>query len=302
MTKTIKEVFNENLLATLYQLEGITPDDFDTGGDVNVFFFNMCMDILTTFGNRTISALSEYYVDKYESPAVYQPYIATAICMKYLPKWRKTLSILEAEYNPLWNVDGTETVTNSGSDTKTNNLTDDLTHGLTQTRTHADTATTTHADTDTTTHADTDTTTHADTDTTTHGKVETAVHSISGDNGGVVESGRDVTTNSGSDSVGHTGTITDAHTGTITDAHTGTITDAHTGTITDANSGKDTTTHTGTVTDAFGHVITTERQGNIGVTSSQNLIEQEIALRANHNYYDIVIHDILSVISGYEWG
>lgn len=111
----------------------------------------------------------------------------------------------------------------------------------------------------------------------------------------------------------HTGTITDAHTGTITDDHTGTITDAHSGTITDAHTGTITDDHTGTITDAHAGTLTDNHSGsgsenfdethadngfedidfehtgrvhgNIGVTTSQQMLQQELDI-AQWNIYE----------------
>lgn len=62
-------------------------------------------------------------------------------------------------------------------------------------------------------------------------------------------------------------------------------------------SGADTDTHSGT--DSFQESgvdterITNTRGGNIGVTSTQNMLEQELALRKKFNYFAIVTKDII---------
>lgn len=62
-------------------------------------------------------------------------------------------------------------------------------------------------------------------------------------------------------------------------------------------SGADTDTHSGT--DSFQESgvdterITNTRGGNIGVTSTQNMLEQELALREKFNYFAIVTKDII---------
>lgn len=97
----------------------------------------------------------------------------------------------------------------------------------------------------------------------------------------------------------HTGTIGDAHTGTITDAHTGTITDGHTGTITNAESGTDTVTrsqHTDTHTsgardDSGSHSLT--RSGNIGVTTSQQMIMSEREV-AEFSFLSVLTRDLVN--------
>ena len=107
------------------------------------------------------------------------------------------------------------------------------------------TNTTTHTGTDTTTHTGTDTTTHTGTDTTTH-------------------TGTDTTTETGKDTTTETGTDTTTHTGTDTTTETGTDTTTETGT--------DTTTHTGT------EKWNRRAYGNIGVTTSQQMLEAELTI------------------------
>ena len=90
---------------------------------------------------------------------------------------------------------------------------------------------------------------------------------------------------------------TTTDTGTITDAHTGTVTDEGTGTDTFNHTGTDTFNHTGTITDEYGEGTsgsekenTTNKHGgrvhgNIGVTTSQQMLEQELNI-AKWNLYE----------------
>ena len=78
-------------------------------------------------------------------------------------------------------------------------------------------------------------------------------------------------------------------TGTDTMANTGTDNVAHTGYDTDADTGTDTLTHTGTET--------LERSGNIGVTTSQQMLESEIKLRALYNMVYIIYDDVDKVLT-----
>ena len=79
----------------------------------------------------------------------------------------------------------------------------------------------------------------------------------------------------------HMGTITDAHTGTIADAHTGTITDAHTGTIKDEYGEGHSDVGTEDVTFTHEGRI----HGNIGVTTSQQMLQAELDI-AEWNIYE----------------
>lgn len=90
---------------------------------------------------------------------------------------------------------------------------------------------------------------------------------------------------------------TTTDTGTITDAHTGTVTDAGTGTDTFNYTGTDTFNHTGTITDEYGEGVsgsekenttakhTGRLHGNIGVTTSQQMLEAELDI-AKWNLYE----------------
>ena len=182
---------------------------------------------------------------------------------KQSPIWEELYKTTQYEYNPIWNVDGT--VVEDRDLEGTDYLTDDHT----TTRTHTDTITRTHTDTLTRT--------HNDTLTTTHGAGSTNTHSVYGFNSSAeAPADKDTTTTNGTDSDAHTGTIADAHTGAITDAHTGNITDKDTGTR------KHDTSDSGTVT--------TTRTGNIGVTSTQSLIQEQREV-VKLNIIDVIIKD-----------
>ena len=216
---------------------------------------------------------------------------------KQLPVWTELLKTTQYEYNPIWNKDG------SISEVITRNLatTEDVSD--VNTTTHADTDTRTHADTDTKTNNNTDTRTHLDTMTRTLDNTDEQTRDLAGTNDITNSHGvfgynsstkapesEDITdqdtTDTGTVTDVHSGTIADAHTGTIADAHTGTITDAHTGTITDARVIDKDNTDTGTIS-----TYRTE-QGNIGLTSTQDLIKQQRDV-VMFNIMDVIIHDFI---------
>lgn len=224
-----------------------------------------------------------------------------------MQKWIEALSI---EYAPLENYDRSEYWEDvTDKDTSANGRVDSG-----NTRTHADTDTTTNNNTDTRTNNNTDTRTNNNTDKRTFdNKDETTIDSTVSDtideddvrenqvsafdSSAYQPSSKETLSHDGdnkreedtTNTTEHTGDITDLHTGTIADAHTGTITDAHTGTITDA--------HTGTITDEYGEGhsdIGTEDvsfthegriHGNIGVTTSQQMLQQELDI-AEWNIYE----------------
>ena len=159
---------------------------------------------------------------------------------KYVDKWTKLYeNVYNQEYNPIWNVDGTESITHTYEHGKTTTETKNLTHTMNK----------------------------GTTDTTT-----------------IVSN---VTENSrnGFNSANPVGTDKSSQTGSTTLTGSGFDSDVDTGTDTFRNTGTDTERETKT------------RGGNIGVTSTQNMLEQEINLREKFNYYEIVMNDIINELS-----
>lgn len=76
----------------------------------------------------------------------------------------------------------------------------------------------------------------------------------------------------------------------MTGNQTDTITDR-----TETETGTDTATKTGTITDTESGKETIERSGNIGVTSSQQMLEQEWQVR-QHDFYEMIYRDIDSIL------
>lgn len=167
-------------------------------------------------------------------------------------KWELELTrifdALTAEYNPIHNYDRNEETTETD---KPDNV-----------------ITRTHNNTDTQTNNNTDTTTNRYDVVTTQNIDSTSENKISADNSGDYQPQDKNISNAGKTTVGNDGTITDAHTGTITDAHTGTITDTEKGIRSNV--------------ERKSHVW-----GNIGVTTSTQMIESETLIRAKRNLYDI---------------
>ena len=214
-------------------------------------------------------------------------------------KWAGNLEriymALTEEYNPLHNFDRYEEVTdNEGRKYASQNSAG---HTATDKPQYSDTQT--NANTDTRTHANTDTRTHADTDTTTndfdvvHSTIDQRVteHTVSADNSSAYQADWKEMDNGGTTKDANDGTITNAHTGTITDGHTGTITDGHTGTIKHDIAGttqnlteKSNSSESGSDTHNLthhGHLY-----GNIGVTTSVQMLTTEVDARMKYNLYE----------------
>ena len=156
-----------------------------------------------------------------------------------------------------------KTDTASGTDTQEYGKVDTASGTDTTTYGKTDTA----SGTDTTTYGKTDTA--SGTDTTTYGKTDTA-------------SGTDTTTYGKTDTASGTDTTTYGRTDTASG------TDTTTYGKTDTASGTDTTTFGKTFTHGEKIEYTRDRNGNVGVKSSSDLMQEEINLLERFNVYDLL--------------
>ena len=221
----------------------------------------------------------------------------------YLQKWQKEWETMQFEYDPIENYRMVETMTDDETVTeygKTNTRTDNLTKTTSGTDTETPNVTKTRTDNLSHTKRGTDTDTKNLTDTTTPNLTTVTDDDIYGFNSSSASNANKRTEHAtGTNSETHTGT--DEHTYNITDADTGTQTEQTTGTDTTQHSGSE--TNTGTQTDAQSGSDTQTRNyeltrsGNIGVTTSQQMIESERQLWKWDYFYDIVFPDIDHVLT-----
>lgn len=181
---------------------------------------------------------------------------------KELPTWEKLYELFNMEYNPLYNVDAYETITEERNLTYDHENTD--THNLTFKHDNNETI------------SKTETSNNTETHNMNHNINETTTNSTSGFNSDSfqnhdksVKSG----TNSDSGTIGNVGTLNDSES-IVNDG-----TDKNTGTLT--TNGQD--TDKGTIT------TTNRRYGNIGVTMTQQMIEREMDVRAQMNIINYII-------------
>lgn len=237
----------------------------------------------------------------------------TALAM-YLVNWVKIYETLDLVYNPIENYRMVETMSNDNTEityghTNTETLntnhhktgTEALLHGTTEQRTDNLHESISESGTDT------DTTTNNTTDTTTYNTTESELGSsdIYGFNSSDpvgADTDSKSTNKTGTETLGKSGTITDQkvishtntkdNTGTTTNAVTGTdtttynTTDTDGGTTTNAESGKDTHKHSYELT----------RSGNIGVTTSQQMLQSERDLWQLWNFFEQVVYKDLDKI------
>lgn len=200
------------------------------------------------------------------------------------PDWQRMIDALYAEYNPIHNYDRTEDSTGSG--TSTGQKGTQSTGQFTETEHVDDVNERTEDTTDTRTPNITNQRTDNLTETKSGG--ETTTHQNTAYNAGLTDTSKDILVRNG-DSTSNTGTQTTTESGTETNRTVGTINDDRDidRNKSGNNSNTETTNETGSQS-STGHLYA---RGNIGVTSTQNLIEQEISIRYKFNIYEIIARE-----------
>lgn len=207
------------------------------------------------------------------------------------------IKILEAEYSPIENVAEwkTETANHSGSDTETINRSRSEVHAGTDKNVVQESGTTTSAESGTTTNAESGTTTNAESGTTTNAEsgTTTDTREISAENATTYQAD-----NKSSVQHGKSDTITHGKSDTTTHGKTDTVTHGKTDSVTHGKKTDDTTTYGEqiTYTDKDSHVYEKGtksnnefmRHGNIGVTTNQRLINEELDLLERFNPYKFI--------------
>lgn len=216
----------------------------------------------------------------YSEPEVMQAAIGQwSVRMQWT--FQHLINIIQAEYSPIENTDrySEHTTENEGGTTRTHSGTDtrNETHGGTDTRSEGGQTGTVHGGTDTRTEGGTTGTQHGGADATTN---EVSAYNSAGyqaDRKETLQHGETETVTHGkTDSLRHgeTETITHGKTDALQHGETVTETQQHGLQISDQSSGTQTyTEHT---------------HGNIGVTTNQQLIEQELALLRHFDIYGFI--------------
>ena len=217
---------------------------------------------------------------------------------------------------------GSDTVTNAGTDTTTNSGKDTMQDSGTEAVANTGTDTTTNSGKDTTQDSGTEAVANTGTDSTTHGGTDTTTNKVAGFDSGNLE-------NHDSSAVahGHTESLLHGHTATttfgkkeeLTHGHVEALQHGHTATTTFGKKEElthghvEALQHGHTVTNAMGHsetlthghVATTQHgeqikddssvtrssriHGNIGVTTSQQMLEQELEVAPKLNIMNVII-------------
>ena len=224
--------------------------------------------------------------------------VADVIKNFHIQKWKHWLEMWKAEYNPIWNVDATETktiVTQYGKvTTMAKNTTDTTTYNSELEMAYDSTNKTTYNSNETaeqltdgkynTTHGHVITKTEPQTDTAIaafdsvnpvpHSETILTQHSDtnSGTDQIAISDGKKKTDRGGYDEL--------ARDGKDTNTHSGTDSLARTGSDTDTLSGTDSTTES------------TTRGGNIGVQMTQQLLTAEQSFWSQYSFFDMWFSDI----------
>lgn len=231
------------------------------------------------FGNRS----GEKYCSPLVSKLLYNGELSTTaittlcqvITSLYNENWIKEYATLSAVYNPIENYNMMETMTNDTTEVEHGHV---LTRALDTTEVRTPNITETR--TDNLTHGKTGT------ETTVPNLTTTTDNGITGFNSSTdVHTGETKTTNTGTNEIEYNTSETD--TGTVNTKTTGTDTTAQTGSVTDTNSGRDTHTRNYELT----------RSGNIGVTTSQQMLQSERDLWKWNFFNDVVFPDIDRVLT-----
>ena len=209
--------------------------------------------------------------------------LAGVIYTMYGVNWEREWNSLFYEYNPIDNYSMTEQMTDDTTVTqygRTHTKTDDL--ELKKTGTVTDNLRKTGTDTNVLTKTGTEALTPNTTDTGS-----TSTYGFNSTN--AVPSGASSNTKTGSETTTYNTTDNTTVTYNTTDANTTTYntTDKDSGTVTDADTGTDTNTRNYTLT----------RKGNVGVTTSQQMIQSDRDLYMWNFFYTVVFPDIDKVLT-----
>lgn len=244
-------------------------------------------------GEKLISPILEHITDSNK--------IGELIYRHYSKNWEHLHSILLLEYNPIDNYDRMESITDTETHTGTVDTTGEHVKGtkvertpdITRTETATRTPNLTSSETNTEEYTPTVKTEEANSGTDTDSRKQASFGSsvqevykdehLKGSKTTTTKSGKDTTTN------------TNSHTETGTDKNE--MTGTETGTDTTQYSGKDTDTNLQTTDETTTQMRTAHINGNIGVTTTQQMMESEINLWSAYNFCDKIMEDVDKLIT-----
>lgn len=280
-------------------------------------------------GDKIVSPVIDRYLDAADDEKELteaQKTMLAAVCFNlYGSKWDKLYNILSLEYNPISNYDMTEqeTTNESGENSEAHAGTDRTTNTGTVQDAKTGTAEKTNTGTETTEYTDeversgtdqkrqTGTETVAGTDQSTTSGTSSIENGIAGFNSNSYKDSTNsdgTTSGSGSLTRNETRTPNLTENGTTSGTETLDHSETRTPNLTEESEVSETATRTDNLTQALTHgetvtgsderEITREltRSGNIGVTTSQQMIQSEIELW-QWNFFETVFNDIDTVLT-----
>lgn len=242
--------------------------------------------------------------------------LAEMLEVMFMDNWKYLYKALLADYNPIYNygMEEHETIGVTGESNGTNSNTKTVNDKLVIDRDvkgNSEISNTTKGDTTETTEATTTQTDKGTSETTTTqsetGKANSNVHSnvYAYDSETAVNDSDQTTTSDTENSLnstvnGNTNNTTDITTnttgnGTSNETTNGTTADTTSEDTTQTNTGTETNSGTDSETNKQDTTRDLTREGNIGVTTSQQMIDSEIKLRET-KYWDLVFRDIDSLL------
>lgn len=251
---TLKEIYadNENIEKMFDDVKNLFATPISSGYTLFRIFLNK-------YGNAHLNYPVFVHFTNEECEEV-----RDAVAFHYLEYRYKYDTLIASEnltYNPLENYRMTE----KGGNTRTPDLTTNMTRGTTDTTTRGTTDTRTPNLTKGSSGEYKPRVVYTESDSNTNTESVSAfdVETFANNKKNVISGSKTTTPSLTQDGKGDSTTTTETETGTDTTTHTGADTTAHTGTDSTTETGSETTTHNLT------------RYGNIGVTTSQQMIESE---------------------------
>lgn len=254
-------------------------------------------------GQKYISPLLESLIDGDAISTIEKQTLSETLIAIYGINWTKQWATLSAQYNPIQNYDMTETMTNDVTEIeygKINTTQNNLSHTKTGTETNVPDVS--NARTVSLEERKTGTETEEPnlTETQTPNLTNTTDNGVFGFNSSSASnSDTQIETTTGTNTNRRTGTdqttfnTTVANSGTDTVRKTGTETTTYN--TTDANTGTQTNTDSGSDTHTRNYEL--HRVGNIGVTTSQQMLESERNLWIWNYFHSVVFPDVNRVLT-----
>lgn len=248
-------------------------------------------------GDKNISPIVYKFLNSDESENM-RSRLANVIFTMYGDKWDKLWNAFNIEYNPIENYSmiENETIGETVDNSETHTGTSTVIMTGTDTETHTGTDTEIHTGTDTNARTGSENETHTGTDNITHsGNTENEISAFNSSD--YVDNSKDSINTSDNE----TRNLSDSKTyNNLTDTETVNLTDAiqYGKTETETRNMSDATTRN--LSDSFDGQKDIEREltrsGNIGVTTSQQMLQSEIELR-KWVFYQSVFDDIDSILT-----